>query len=91
MHLLGIFPRKTLEISLSTVIKDYSTLEVRYWDLKARVYKQETRNLTLHEAQPSAVLNFEFLVCKRVLINPDHARTKSAANVLIFSFSKPLK
>ena len=28
---------------------DYSTLGVRYWDLQVRVYKQETRNLTLHE------------------------------------------
>ena len=36
----------------------------------ARVHKQETRNLTLHEAQPSAVLNFEFLVRERVLVNP---------------------
>ena len=62
-----------------------------YRDLQARVYKQETRNLTLHEAQPSAVLNFEFLVCKRVLVDRDNARTKSAANVLIFSLSNPLK
>ena len=74
-----------------TIFKDYSTLRVRYRDLQARVYKQETRNLTLHEAQPSVVLNFEFLVCKRVLVNPDNTRTKSAANVLIFSLSKPLK
>ena len=64
---------------------------MRYRDLQALVYKQETRNLTLYEAQPSAVLNFEFLVCKRVLVNPDNTRTKSAANVLIFSLSKPLK
>ena len=64
---------------------------MRYRDLQARVYKQGTRNLTLHEALPSAVLNFEFLVCKRVLVNPDNTRTKSAANVLIFSLSKPLK
>ena len=47
------------------IIKDYSTLGVRYRDLQERVYKQGTRNLT-----PSAVLNFEFLVCKRVLVNP---------------------
>ena len=73
----------------TVLFKDYSTLRVRYRDLQARVYKQETRNLTLHEAQPSAVLNFEFLVCKRVLVNPDNTRTKSAANVLIFSLSKP--
>ena len=66
-------------------IKDYSTLGVRYRDLQPQVYKQETRNLTLHEAQPSAVSNFEFLVCERVLVNPDNARTKGAANVLIFS------
>ena len=37
------------------------------------------------------MLNFEFLVCKRVLVNGDNSRTKSAANVLIFSLSKPLK
>ena len=52
------------------VIKDYSTLRVHYRDLQARVHEQETRNLTLHEAQPSAVLNFEFLVRERVLVNP---------------------
>ena len=34
--------------------------------------KQGTRNLTLHEAQQSAVLNVEILVCKRVLRNPDN-------------------
>ena len=43
------------------LFKDYSTLGVRYRDLQARVDKQGTRNLT--------VLNFEFLVCKRVLVN----------------------
>ena len=47
---------------------------MRYLDLQARVHEQETRNLTLHEA----VLNFEFLVCERKLVNPDNARTKSA-------------
>ena len=52
------------------IIKDYSTLGVHYRDLQARVHEQETRNLTLHEAQPSAVLNFEFLVRERVLVNP---------------------
>ena len=62
---------------------------MHYRDLQARVHEQETRNLTLHEAQPSAVLNFEFLVRERVLVNPDSARTKSALNVLIFSLSKP--
>ena len=55
------------------IFKDYSTLGVRYRDLQARVYKQERTNLTLHEAQPSAVLNFKFLVCKRALVNPDNA------------------
>ena len=70
------------------VIKDYSTLEVHYRDLQARVHEQETRNLTLHEAQPSAVLNFEFLVRELVLVNPDNARTKSAENVLMFNLSK---
>ena len=39
---------------------------MHYRDLQARVHEQETRNLTLHEAQPSAVLNFEFLVRERV-------------------------
>ena len=52
------------------LIRDYSTLGVHYRDLQARVHEQETRNLTLHEAQPSAVLNFEFLVRERVLVNP---------------------
>ena len=52
------------------LIKGYSTLGVHYRDLQARVHEQETRNLTLHEAQPSAVLNFEFLVRERVLVNP---------------------
>ena len=62
---------------------------MHYRDLQAQVHEQETRNLTLHEAQPSAVLNFEFLVRERVLVNPDNAQTKSALNVLIFSLSKP--
>ena len=52
------------------IFKDYNTLGVHYRDLQARVHEQETRNLTLHEAQPSAVLNFEFLVRERVLVNP---------------------
>ena len=43
---------------------------MHYRDLQARVQEQETRNLTLHKAQPSAVLNFEFLVRERVLVNP---------------------
>ena len=34
-------------------IRNYSTLGMRSGDLQARVYKQERRNLTLHEAQPS--------------------------------------
>ena len=58
------------ELSVLHVFKDYSTLGVHYRDLQARVHEQETRNLTLHEAQPSAVLNFEFLVRERVLVNP---------------------
>ena len=52
------------------IIKDYSTLGVHYRNLQALVHEQETSNLTLHEAQPSAVLNFEFLVRERVLVNP---------------------
>ena len=38
------------------LFKDYSTIGVHYRDLQARVrvHEQETRNLTLHEAQPSA-------------------------------------
>ena len=79
--LLSVLPK-------SALFKDYSTLGVHYWDLQARVNEQETRNLTLHEAQPSAVLNFEFLVRERVLVNPDNARTKSAENLLIFNLSK---
>ena len=60
---------------------------MHYRDLQALVHEQETRNLTLHEAQPSAVLNFEFLVRERSC-KPDNARTKSAENVLIFNLSK---
>ena len=85
------FAARCLSRKIWIIFKDYSTLGVRYRDLQARNYEKETRNLTLHEAQPSAVLNFEFLVCKRVLVNPDNSPTKSAANVLIFSLSKPLK
>jgi hypothetical protein len=77
------------QFPLVLIFKDYSTLGVHYRDLQARVHEQERRNLILHEAQPSAVLNFEFLVRERVLVNPDNARTKSALNVLIFSLSKP--
>ena len=51
------------------IIKDYSTVGVHYRDLQARVHEEETRNLTLHEAQPSAVLNFELIVRERVLVN----------------------
>ena len=58
------------ELFINTIMKGYSTLGVHYRDLQARVHEQETRNLTLHEAQPSAVLNFEFLVRERVLVNP---------------------
>ena len=54
--------------SKSKLIKDYSTLGVRCWDLQAQVHEQEARYL--HEAEPSAVLNFEFLVSERVLVNP---------------------
>ena len=53
--------------SICLLFKGYSTLGVHYRDLQARVHEQETRNLT---AQPSAVLNFEFLVRERVLVNP---------------------
>ena len=87
-----MFKPKYVSLNLTVIFwifKDYSTLGVHYRDLQARVHEQETRNLTLHEAQPSAVLNFEFLVRERVLVNPDNARTKSALNILIFSLSKP--
>ena len=57
-------------LHIAALFKGYSTLGVHYQDLQARVHEQETRNLTLHEAQPSAVLNFEFLVRERVLVNP---------------------
>ena len=66
-HFAPFFVTVTTEQINTTVIlifKDYSTLGVHYRDLQARVHEQETRNLTLHEAQPSAVLNFEFLVKK---------------------------
>ena len=56
----------TVQLDVCEAIKDYSTLGVHYRDLQARVHEQETRNLTLYEAQPSAVLNFEFLVRERV-------------------------
>ena len=77
-----------LDLFLHAIFKGYSALGVHYRDLQARVHEQETRNLTLHEAQPSAVLNFEFLVRERVLVNPDNARTKRAENFLIFNLSK---
>ena len=60
---------------------------MHYRDLQARVHEQETRNLTLHEAQPNAVLNFEFLVRERVLVNPI-MHDQNAENVLIFNLSK---
>ena len=63
VHFYSFFYSFTSSAELVKTFKDYSTLGVRYRDLQARVYKQETRNLPLHEAQPSAVLNFEFLVC----------------------------
>ena len=49
------------------------SLFMHYTDLQALIHEQETRNLTLHEAQPSAVLNFLFLVHELVLVNPDNA------------------
>ena len=63
---------RVLHVSLYThiIIKDYSTIGVHYRNLQARVHEPETRNLTLHETLPSAVLNFEFLVRERVLGNP---------------------
>ena len=55
-------------------IKTFATLFVCVLlDLQALVYKQETRNLTLHSARPRAVLNFFFLVCKLVLVNPNNS------------------
>ena len=57
-----VLDRKYVQFQIScSSIKDCSTLGGRYRDLQVRVYKQET--------------NFEFLVCKRVLVNPDNART----------------
>ena len=58
------------EFLLLILFKDYSTLGVHYRDLQARVHEQETRNLTLHSAAPRAVLNFEFPVRERMLVNP---------------------
>ena len=80
--------RRRRRISDFLVIKDYSILGVHYRDFQARAHEQETRNLRLHEAHSSAMLNFEFLVRERVLVNPDNARTKSAQHVLIFNSSK---
>ena len=60
----------TVLLRVMELFKGYSTLGMHYRDLQARVHEQETRNLTLHEAQPSAVLNFKFLVRERVLVNP---------------------
>ena len=55
-------------------IKTFSALFVRALSgLQALVHKQETRNLTLNEAAPRAVLNFLFLVRELVLVNPDNA------------------
>ena len=70
IKLLLVIFGSTYESLQSILFKGYSTLAVYYRDLQARVHEQETRNLTLHEAQPSAVLNFEFLVRERVLVNP---------------------
>ena len=49
------FTKETSYNTNCVLMKGYSTLGVHYRDLQARVHKQETRNLTLHEAQPSAV------------------------------------
>ena len=63
-----------LTFILKLNIKTFSALFVHALSgLQALVHEQETRNLTLHEAQPSAVLNFEFLVRELVLVNPDNA------------------
>ena len=70
ISILSNFSKIFERVMYNRLIKDYSTLGVHYRDLQARVHEQETRNLTLHEAQPSAVLNFEFLVRERVLVNP---------------------
>ena len=61
-------------------IKTFAALFVRALsvDLQALVYKQETRNVTLHSAAPRAELNFLFLVCKRVLVGPPMVHSKSA-------------
>ena len=63
------------------LVMDYSTFEVHYRDLKTWFHKQEARNLPLHEAQPSAVLNIEFSVRERVLVNCNNTPTKSALTV----------
>ena len=49
-------PGPPYTLSKYTIIKDYRTLGVRYRDLQARVYNQETRNLRLHEAQPTILV-----------------------------------
>ena len=68
------------------LFKDYSTLGVHYRDLQARVHEQETRNLTLHEAECS--VKFRVSCSWTSACKPDNARTKSAENVLIFNLSK---
>ena len=58
-------------------IETFAAISVRVLsDLQALLYKQETRNLTLHSITPCAVLNFLFLACKLVLVNPDNALQK---------------
>ena len=60
-------PPNCRSFAVPELIKNYSILGVHYQDLQARVHEQETRNLTLHEAQPSAVLNFEQCITSAVL------------------------
>ena len=60
-----------IESSLTFVeycIKDYCILRMHYRDLQARVLEQ-LRNKKFNTAQ-RAMLNFEFLVLERVLVNP---------------------
>ena len=62
-----------IEMHINIIKRLQHSLFVCYRDLQALVYKQDTRNLKLHLAAPRAVLNFSFLVCKRVLVNTDSA------------------
>ena len=69
-HFIPVVTCILVILPLQLLIKDYSTLGERYRNLQAQAHKQGTRNLTLHQAVAECSVKFEFLVCKRVLVNP---------------------